>query len=98
MHRRDKIMAGTFLVALLGVAALFGALVWFLWRESVASEEAYADGLANTLGQRTERIIVDIRDMLAAFDRIEAPRCSAAHLQVLQEAAVSRAYIRGIGY
>ena len=98
MHRREKILIGAVLVGLLGVVALFGAMVWLLWKQSVASEIDYAGDLAATLGQRTEHIILDIRDMLAGFDKLDAPRCSAAHLQALQNAAVSRPYIRGIGY
>ena len=98
MQRREKILIAAVLVGLLGVAALFGSMVWLLWHESVASEADYAGGLAATLGQRTERVILDVRDMLAAFDKLDAPRCSAAHLQALQNAAVSRPYIRGIGY
>jgi len=98
MHRREKILLGAVLGGVLGAAALFGCMLWLLWKQSVASETDYAGGLAAMLGQRTEHIIVDVRDMLAAFDKIDAPRCSPAHLQALQNAAVSRPYIRGIGY
>jgi sensor c-di-GMP phosphodiesterase-like protein len=98
MRRREKILIGGFLVGLLGVAGLFGSMVWLLWKESVASEADYAGGLAATLGQRTEHIILDIRDILAGFDKLDVPRCSSAHLAALQNAAVSRPYVRGIGY
>src|SRR4051794_21497171 len=94
MHRREKILLGAVLAGLLGAAALFGCMLWLLWRQSVALETDYAGGLAATLGQRTERIIIDVRDMLAAFDKLETPRCASAHLQALQNAAVSRPYIR----
>ena len=98
MQRREKILIGAVLAGLLGVAALFGSMLWLLWKESVASEADYAGGLAATLGQRTEHIILDVRDMLAGFDKLDTPRCSTAHMQSLQNAAVSRPYIRGIGY
>ena len=98
MQRRDKILIGAVFVGLLGIVALFVVMLVLLWRESVASESDYAGGLAATLGERTERVILDVRDMLAGFDKLDAPRCSAEHLQTLREAAVSRPYIRGIGY
>ena len=98
MQRREKILIGAVFVGLLGVAGLLGSMIWLLWRESVASEADYAGGLATTLGERAEHTILDIRDMLAGFDKLDAARCSAAHLEALQNAAVSRAYIRGIGY
>jgi len=98
MLRREKIIVGAFAAGLLGVLGLFGLLVWLLWRESVASEDAYAGNLATALGQRTEQIITSIRDMLAGFDKLEMQRCSKEHLEALQNAAVSRPYIRGIGF
>src|SRR5438445_9874626 len=98
MRRRPKIMFTSALVALAGVAVLFASIVWFLWQESVTSEAVYAGGLAASLGQRTEHIILDTRDLLAGFDRLKVERCSKEHLQVLQKAAISRPYIRAIGY
>ncbi len=98
MQRRGKIMFRSAIAALVGIAVLFASIVWFLWRESVASEAAYAGGLAASLGLRTERIILDTRDLLAGFDKLDAPRCSNEHLQALQKAAISRPYIRAIGY
>ena len=98
MRRRGKIVFGTALAALVGVALLFVSILWFLWKESVASEAAYSGGLAASLGQRTEHIFLDSRDMLARFDRLPAPRCSEEHLRALQQAAISRPYIRAIGY
>ena len=91
-------MFSSALAALVGVAVLFASIAWLLWKESVASEAAYSGGLAASLGQRTEHIFVDTRDMLAGFNRLEAPRCSKEHLQALQTAAISRPYIRAIGY
>ena len=98
MRRRDKVLTAGVLAALLGVTVLFSVIVWLFWRESVASEEAYEGGLAAMLGERTENIFADLRDMLAGFDKLDAQRCSPQHLQVLRDAAVSRPYVRGIGY
>lgn len=98
MRRREKVMFGGALLALIGVASLFLASMWFLWNESVESEEAYAGGLAASLGQRTEHIFVDTRDMLAALDRIKSERCSKVHMEAMQHAAISRPYIRAIGF
>lgn len=98
MTRREKIMFFSTLAGLVGTALLFGSIAWILWQESMASEEAYAGGLAASLGQNTERIILDTRNLLAGFDRLPMPRCSKEHLQALQDAAVSRPYIRAIGY
>src|SRR6478736_3269005 len=60
-------MLFSLLAALFGGAALFGSIAWFLWQESVAAEQAYNVGLANSLGERTEEIFLDTRDLL---DRI----------------------------
>jgi sensor c-di-GMP phosphodiesterase-like protein len=98
MYRREKIMFGSTLAALAGAALLLASIVWILWKESVASEEAYAGGLAASLGKNTEHIILDTRNLLAGFDQLPMPRCSKEHLQALQDAAVSRPYIRAIGY
>jgi sensor c-di-GMP phosphodiesterase-like protein len=98
MRRRDKVLLGSSLAALAGIAVLLVALLWLLWSESFAAEEAQAGDLAALLGTRTEAIIVETRDLLDGFDRLELARCSPEHLDVLQQAAVSRAYIRAIGH
>ena len=98
MRHRDKVLTGAVIAALLGVTILFSVIVWLFWRESVASEETYEGGLAATLGGRTENILADTRDMLAGFDKLDAERCSEQHLQALRDAAVSRPFVRGIGY
>jgi sensor c-di-GMP phosphodiesterase-like protein len=98
MLRRRRILVEALLAALVGIALLFGSVAWFLWTESVSSEEAYAGGLAASLGGRTEQIFLDTRDLLAGFDRLEAERCSPEHLHALQDAAIARPYIRAIGY
>lgn len=91
-------LTGAVIAAVLGVTILFSVMVWLFWRESIASEETYEGGLAETLGKRTEHIFADTRDMLAGFDKLDSPRCSEKHLQSLREAAVSRPFVRGIGY
>lgn len=98
MRRRDKVLTAGVLAAFVGVTVIFSVIVWLFWRESMASEEAYEGGLAAMLGQRTETIFADLRDMLAGFDKLDAQRCEPAHLQALRDAAVSRPYVRGIGY
>ena len=98
MRRRGKILLAAACAALTGVALLLALALWVFWKKSVASEEAYAGGLAASLGKATEKIILDTRDMLGRFDQLDVPRCSPQHLQALRDAAVSRPYIRGIGY
>jgi len=98
LRRRSKIILFAALAALAGVTLLFASTAWLLWNESAAAEQAYADGLAATLGQKTERIFVDARNLLASFDQLPMPRCSREHLQALKDAVISRPYIRAIGY
>ena len=91
-------MLGSVLAALVGGALLFASIAWFLWKESVAAEAAYNVGLANSLGERTEQIFLDTRDLLARFNRMPETPCSSRHLQAMQDAAMARPYIRAIGY
>ncbi|MBD8528142.1 EAL domain-containing protein [Pseudomarimonas arenosa] len=98
MQHRERWMIGISLAALLGAAALFAGVLWLLWHESVSQEEQLIGGLAAELGQRTEAIMVDTRDLLHDFDAIADSRCSPEHLDQLQNAAVDRPYIRAIGY
>src|SRR4249919_2927241 len=98
MRRRGKIMLGSALAALVGGAVLFASIGWFLWQESVAAEAAYNVGLANSLGERTEHIFLDTRDLLARFNKLPVTPCSPEHLQAMQDAAMARPYIRAIGY
>jgi len=98
MRRRGKILFASALSLLLGTAALFASIGWYLWKESVASEASYAGGLAASLGQPVEQIILDTRKMLSAFDQLQVPRCGPEHLQAMQDAAISRPHIRAIGY
>src|SRR3546814_1654144 len=89
MNRRFKVLLGTSLAALVGGVVLFVLLAWFLWNESVVAEEHRVGALAETLGKRTEALIVDARDMLDALNRLDAPRCSPEHLQAMQNAAIA---------
>lgn len=98
MRRKDKILLAASAATLAGVAALSAAIGWWLWRESITAEAAYVGGLAARLGERTEATLLDTRDMLARFDALDSPRCSPEHLKAMQEAAVSRPYIRAIGH
>ena len=98
MLRRNRILLNSALAGLVGVALLFAAIAAYIWEQSFSSEENYAGGLAMSLGQRTEKIIADARDLLADFDGSPVERCSPAHLRAMQEAAISRPYIRAIGY
>ncbi|HEX6833152.1 MAG TPA: EAL domain-containing protein [Rudaea sp.] len=98
VDRRFVVVTGATFAALLGVVLLCAAVLLVLRRTSVAAEEEYAGGLAESLGRSTEQIILDTRDMLAGFDALSAERCSPEHLRKLQEAALSRPYIRAIGY
>jgi sensor c-di-GMP phosphodiesterase-like protein len=98
MWRREKLLVRVSLVAVAGVALLFGTVLWLLWRDSLADEEALLGGLALSLGTRTENIVLDTRDLLASFDRLPGPRCAPAHLQAMEDAAASRPYLRAIGH
>jgi sensor c-di-GMP phosphodiesterase-like protein len=86
------------LVAFAGVVALFGGLLWLLWAESFAREERALQQLATHLGRHTEHSILDTRALLASLNESGAPRCSAEHLLEMQDAAISRPWLRAIGY
>jgi sensor c-di-GMP phosphodiesterase-like protein len=96
--RQDKIMGSLLAGSLGGAALLFALLTWYLWRESVIAEEHRIRELARSLGEQTETAIIDARDMLERFNGLDVQPCSNPHLRHLQEAAVSRPYIRAVGY
>jgi sensor c-di-GMP phosphodiesterase-like protein len=98
MQRRRKILFGAAIAALLGVAVVFSSLLWLLWNESVASETAVTGGLAAALGRAVDNTFEDARGMLAGLDELQVPRCSEEHLRAMQDAAISRPYVRAIGY
>lgn len=97
-RRRERLLLAFSISAFLGVAALFASLLWYLWRESVRSEEQLVGGLAATLGERAEGMLRDTRDLLMQFEGLPQDRCSTGHLQALQQAAMSRPHIRAIGF
>lgn len=98
MLRRERKLIGITLAAVAGVVLLLGALLWVLWSDSIETETAVAGRFASALGERTEAILLDTRDLLAEFDRLPDTRCSSGHLQAMQDAAISRPWLRAIGH
>jgi sensor c-di-GMP phosphodiesterase-like protein len=98
MRRREKVMIGISFAAFAGIAVLFASVIWYIWTESVTEEERVVGSLAAALGERTEAMIRDTRELLTGFDQLPYPRCSPEHLDALQAAAISRPHIRAIGY
>ena len=95
---RNIAVLGFPLFGMLGALLLFGATNWVLWRESMEAEEMRVAALAQSLGEHSERIIVDARDMLATFNQSETARCSEAHISAMHSEAIAKPYIRAIGY
>ena len=85
-------------LAVLGTTALAAGLLAVLWLEFSGFEQQRADSLAKALGDRTEAILVDTRDLLETLDRATSEPCSPPHLQHMQEAAVTRPHLRAIGH
>src|SRR5258708_35404264 len=98
MYRRQRVMLSSAVAALAGSVVLFTSILWISWKESLTSEEAYAGGLATTLGKTAERMILDTRDMLGRFNDFPAPRCSPEHARAMQNAGVFLPSVRAIGY
>ncbi|WP_018861518.1 MULTISPECIES: EAL domain-containing protein [unclassified Thioalkalivibrio] len=96
--RRDKVLFAVFGVTVLGLLIPLLLLGWYLWQGSVVAEEQRLDELSQRLGEQTERAIIDTRDLLDKLNTIEATPCSTEHLNKLQNAAMSRPYIRAVGY
>jgi len=96
-ERRRVVLLGVVL-ALLGAVLLVVALVGLLWLQSVEREEARAGNLAAQLGERTQAILIDTRDLLLGLEHHPAERCSPAHLQTLLEAAATRPHLRALGH
>lgn len=86
------------MTAVAGVVALFAAITWYVWTDSVRTEEARLSNHAQLLGEDVERTIVGARDMLEQLNQLEMERCSDGHLQAMQDAAISKPYIRAVGY
>ena len=98
LQKRESVFVGFSVAALAGAILLFGLITWALWRESINAEEARVADLARQLGQHTEQIIVDARDMLDQFNNSTLNRCSGEHLSAMHEAAIAKPHIRAIGY
>jgi len=98
LQRRDKALVGFALAAVAGTVLLFALVTWFLWRESVGAEQHRVAEIAQTLGLRTERLMEDARNTLDKLDRLPGEKCSKAHLQAMEQAAIRHPYIRAIGY
>ena len=97
MIRRDKIRLQILGATLLGFALLF-SLAWYLWQKSVQVEEHRLQAFSHQLGQQVENAIIDARDLLISLNNAAPLPCSPDHLQLMQEAAVARPFIRAIGY
>ena len=98
LQKSDRAFVGFSLAAVAGILVLFGLISWVLWRQSIETEEQRVTDLARVLAERTEQIIVDARDMLAAFNSSDLERCSDGHTSAMHEAAIAKPYIRAIGY
>ncbi|WP_018863920.1 EAL domain-containing protein [Thioalkalivibrio sp. ARh3] len=96
--RRDKVLFAVFGVTVLGLLFPLFLLGWYLWQGSVVAEEQRLDELAQRLGKQTEWAIIDARDLLDELNALDATPCSTEHLNKLQDAAMSRPYIRAVGY
>jgi len=98
MIRRDRLLVGASVAAAIGIVLLFGAVIWYILSQSLSKEEERVELLAQSLGQRVERMIVESLDMLTELNDLESERCSEFHLDAMQAAAISQTQIRAIGY
>jgi len=98
IQKRERTFVAFSAAAFIGAVLLFGLITWLLWRESIETEEERVADLARDLGQHTEQVIVEARNMLEAFNKLQVDRCSEAHLSVMHKAAIAKPYIRAIGY
>ncbi|NKI17547.1 EAL domain-containing protein [Spongiibacter sp. KMU-166] len=96
--RRARIYIALFAAAMTGFAALFSLIGWYLWHQSVVAEEERLQRMAERLGQQAEHTIIDARALLNQLNELSIEACSQQHLDVMQEVAVARPYVRGIGY
>ncbi|MFA7555833.1 MAG: EAL domain-containing protein [Spongiibacteraceae bacterium] len=95
--RRDKILLEILAAVLLGVLLLV-LLGRYVWQQSVRVEERRLQVFSQQLGQQVEQAMIDARDLLILLNNNAFPPCSSQHLQLMQESAVARPYIRAIGY
>ncbi len=94
----DKVFFGFTTAAIAGALLLFGVICWLLWQESMETEERRVAELARILGERTEQIIVEARDMLDDLNKSTLQRCSDEHSRAMHAAAIAKPHIRAIGY
>lgn len=98
LKRTDAGLIRFSITALAVAVLLFAIIAKFLWEESISAEEARVEALARDLGERAELIVVGARDMLDGFNQSLVPRCSETHLRTMHEEAISKPWIRAIGY
>lgn len=98
MQRRDRILAAYALAGVVGTALLIGMVAWYQWRESIGAEQDRVTQMAQTLGHRTEHLIVGAKNTLDKLDKLSTNGCSKAHLKAMEQAAVDRPYIREVSY
>jgi len=96
--RREGTLARIAALGLGGVLVLALVFGTVMWRSSLSADERSVQSLAAVLGERTEQMIIDARGLLQAFEALPHDRCSARHIEALQNAAMSRPHIRAIGY
>lgn len=98
MTRRQRILLGSLLLALVGAALLAATTAWISWREAFDEEGHEISELARGLAARTERIVLDARRVLSELDKVAAERCSRDHIEAMQAAAMQHPWIKSIGY
>jgi len=98
LQRRDRIILVFAAAALAGTVLLFGLATWILYLESIGDEQEKAAAVAKTVGHQTEQLFSDARNTLDKLNAFPVRDCSKAQLQAMEEAAIGRPYIRGIGY
>lgn len=98
LGRRDKIYLGMVATAIAGALILFAAIGGYVWFQSVSAEETRLQKLAERIGQRAENAIIDARALLVELNDAALEPCSPKHLELMQDIAIARTYVRGIGY
>lgn len=98
MQRRDRTILVFAAAALAGTVLLFGLATWILYQQSVGDEQEKAAAVAKSVGQQTEQLFSDAKNTLDRLNNLPTHDCSKAQLQAMEQAAIGRPYIRGIGY
>jgi len=96
--RRERILRIMLGLGIAGVIVLGSLFGWYLWRESVVSEEQRLQALGQRLGNRAESILLDARQLLERLNVSTLPRCSEQYLEMLQVEAIARPHVRAIGH